>query len=339
MRTRWLSLSPTIQRPEKRFRVREIGCGASTQPRSRALGRASRFIGRAYCRIGLALAALLCVGCGTEDAEPEMAAQPIGVMTFNVLCSFCDGSYDPWIERLDYIGDVFKRHDPDLIGVQELTPIGNDVEQILEQAPGYKALYFDGDPIYPDALILYRSERYELKERGDYWLSPTPDKPYTAGFADGAQFNRLVVWGIFEDKTTGDRLYFANTHFDNNTPSQEKSAPLLKERTAPHVDDQPVLVVGDFNSKPDSKAYGILTDATGGFSLKNSHDRSRTVSAESNLTAPPAYPFETHIDHIFTAGAADAWDVEQWTVDQYVYGDDDKFPSDHYPIYARFKPR
>jgi len=44
-------------------------------------------------------------------------------MTFNVLCSFCNlREFDPWSERLAYFGDIFARHDPDLIGLQELSP-------------------------------------------------------------------------------------------------------------------------------------------------------------------------------------------------------------------------
>ncbi|MBI3786050.1 MAG: endonuclease/exonuclease/phosphatase family protein [Deltaproteobacteria bacterium] len=290
----------------------------------------------------VALAATL-AGCGSDGEGSATSTKPLKVMSFNVLCSFCDRTFDPWEQRLAYFGDIFRRHDPDLIGLQELSPPpfnnGMEVQQVLAKAPGYAAIYFIPEAgtayvPYPDATILYRTSRFTVVDHGQYWLSPTPDTPLSIGFAR-LQFARLVVWARLRDNANdGRELYFATTHFDNNSPSQEKSAPLVEERTAPVVAQEPVIVVGDFNSRPDSTAYGILTtDTNQGFVFKNSFDFVG-YHIVTNQTPLPSYDTTDRIDHIFLAGKDVHWTVTDWLADLTVYGPNHKFPSDHFPIVA-----
>ncbi|NOZ01635.1 MAG: hypothetical protein GXP54_07070, partial [Deltaproteobacteria bacterium] len=80
------------------------------------------------------------------------------VLTFNVLCSFCDPSFDPWEDRVQYHADIIRRHNPDLVGLQELLFL-DEVEQYLALNPEYSAVYYESDdpeapfPIYPDETI------------------------------------------------------------------------------------------------------------------------------------------------------------------------------------------
>lgn len=279
--------------------------------------------------------AMVVSGCGSDDGGGSQPAS-LKVMTYNILCSFCDPrNYDPWTDRLPHFGDIFARHDPDLIGIQELTPLGDEVAQIRAQAPGHEAVYFapPGGDSYPDALILYRASRFALLEHGEYWLSPTPDVPRSVGFVR-LQFPRLVVWARLMDLQAGRAIYFATTHVDNNSPSQELSAPLIQARTAPFVAEVPVIVVGDFNSRPNSTAYGLLTgDPARGFVFQDSFDLSawRIVT---NQTPEPPYDVDDRIDHIFLAGDGVNWSVTDWLADLTVYGPLQRYPSDHVPVVA-----
>jgi len=277
-------------------------------------------------------------GCGSDDDAHPAAAPPLTVMTFNVLCSFCNNrEFDPWADRLPYFGDIFARHDPDLIGLQELTPLNREVDDIRAQVPTHQAVYFrpPTGTAYPDAMILYRAERFELVDSGEYWLSPTPDTPLTIGFA-AIQFPRLVVWARLRDLEAGGRvIYFATTHFDNNSPSQQLSAPLSQERTAPFAADHPVIFVGDYNSRPGSTAYTILTeDDSRGVVFQNAFDLTdwRLVT---NQVPEPAYDLASRIDHIFVAGDGIEWSASDWVVDLTVYGPNDRYPSDHFPVVAQ----
>lgn len=256
-------------------------------------------------------------------------------MSFNVLCSLCNlTEYDLWDDRLDYFRDLFQRHDPDLLGSQELTPLDGEVDDMLSTLPGRGAVYFrppDRLP-YPDAAIFYKKDRFQLLEEGSYWLSPTPDVPSSTGFSN-PQLSRLVVWARFRDRNGDRELVFIDTHFDNNSPSQELSAPLTQERTAPWVETHPVIFAGDFNSKPDSTAYSILTtDDSHGFVFENAFDLAAEKGAISNQEPAPDYDTSERIDHVFLAGDGRTFDVHDWVADQYVYGPKDRYPSDHFAI-------
>lgn len=275
-------------------------------------------------------------GPGTDGATETNAPppEPLRVMTFNILCFICDPSYDPWEERLEHFRDVFARHDPDLIGMQELF-LPADVQSILDRLPhGYAAISYpggDGFNPYPDATLFYRTDRFEELEHGFFWLSPTPDEPMTTGFAP-SQLVRLVAWAHLKRLGDGRELLFVTTHVDNNQPSQQLSAPLILERLEPWAAQMPVLVTGDFNSNTTSTAYRILTEGAPGhdFRLHDAYDLATRHVVDSNQEPVPAYDATHRIDHVFLQGGD--WHCADWTVDLHVYGDHDLFPSDHRAI-------
>ncbi|MBI2061262.1 MAG: endonuclease/exonuclease/phosphatase family protein [Nitrospirae bacterium] len=282
----------------------------------------------------LSVTAVCLIGCAGGENPGDPA--PLKVMTFNVLCSFCNADYDPWADRLQYFADIFQRHDPDLIGLQELV-LAKEVEEILAVAPGYEAIYFHNEQAlkdYPDAAILYRTARFEVSETGSFWLSPTPDEPWSLGFAKGGQLFRLVIWARLKQISDGRELYFVTTHFDNNSPSQDLSAPLLLERIAPLAAKHPTVVTGDFNSQTFDPAYKTLVEGVSGtgFRFINAFDIAAQWSIDTNLSPVPAYDVPGRIDHIFLAGAN--WRCKDWTVDLNAYGPNQRFPSDHFPIAA-----
>jgi len=275
------------------------------------------------------IAGLVLVSGCVESGDTGRPAEPLVVMTFNVLCSFCNTSeYDPWESRLESFDDIFQRHDPDLLGLQELA-FESEVQDLLGLLDGFEARAYDlGEDIAdPDATILFRADRFEVLEEGYYWLSPTPEEPYSTGFTDeGGVLPRLVAWTRLADAAGDRQLYFANTHFENTPPSQELSAQLVIERTASMATELPVLLTGDLNSQPSDEAYQILQAE-----LDDGYDLATERVEYSNQQPAPSYDASQRIDHVFVGGAAQ-WSVERWTVDLSVYGDSDLPPSDHEPI-------
>ncbi len=190
---------------------------------------------------------------------------------------------------------------------------------------------------YPDAAIFYRKSRFSVLDSGEYWLSPTPDVPNSNGFAKH-QLPRLVVWARFRDKAGDREPYFATTHFDNNTPSQALTAPLVKERTAPFAKTLPVVMLGDFNSKPGVEAWNTLTTDSGdGFAFRDTQAMADEWSVISNQEPTPSYDLADRIDHIFVAGDKTHWKAIRWHADLTVYGPKSRYPSDHFPIVAELE--
>lgn len=284
---------------------------------------------------------------GSADAGPDATsadatADPtrLVVFNYNVMCSFCKNSDFPqweqaWKTRVPWLTDVVQRYDPDLIGLQELNDLGipegnpDEAAQILGTAT-WEVYYYRskvGDAFefdYPDACLAWRKSRFELLETGQFWLSPEPDTAYSVGFAKGMQFPRLVVWARLKDKAGGREIAFANTHFDNNSPSQELSAPLSLQRLAPLAAKAPLVFCGDFNSSPTSKAYQLLT--SGAPQLLDTYNLAKNRTQESNVKPTPPWEEPSRIDHVFVTAPLQA---DQWSIDLWRYGQQQQAPSDH----------
>lgn len=272
----------------------------------------------------LILLALFLSGCGS-DTQNKIELR---VMTYNILVDLENPDYDPWTDRLGGIADTIKRHDPDLIGLQE--PIQSQVDEILGACPGYSAVHQDAE--FTDATILYRTARFSEGKMNIYWLSPTPEEEYSLGF--GNILPRMVIRVVLRDEAAGRSFYFITTHFDNTAPAQDLSAPLFLERTEPLAEKLPVVITGDFNSNLDSSAYEILVEGTGSsaFKLQNSFDLAPDWSMDTNVDPPPDYDTDHRIDHIFLAGGDFACDW--WVVDITTYPPNDRYPSDHFAMAA-----
>lgn len=260
---------------------------------------------------------------------------PWRVMTFNIMCAGCkpDG-FEDWDARVPYIGDTMRRHDPDLIGVQELF-LAPEVAQIEAELQGYTSIWFaapDGMSLdYADATIFYRTGMFEEIEHGFYWLSPAPDTPYSTGFSV-PQFARMVTWARLRAVAEDFEFVFATTHFDNNSPSQELSAPLVLERTAALGGELPVIMVGDYNSQTNDLAYAILTEGVdeSGPRFDDAFVLAGTWRSDTNLDPAPGYDPSQRIDHVFVTGAP--WQAADWVVDQWGYGATLHACSDHFAI-------
>ena len=147
-----------------------------------------------------------------------------------------------------------------------------------------------------------------------------------------------MAWTHLRQHSDGWELLFVTTHFDNNSPSQELSAPLFLERTEPWAAEMPVVATGDFNSQPDDLAYRILTEGVSGtgFHLTNAFDLADDWRIDTNQEPVPDYDVPGRIDHIFVAGGD--WSCPDWAVDLWVYGDLDRYPSDHFAMSAELIP-
>ena len=303
-------------------------------------------------RLMMAACIVLAVSC---SSDPIGLNDPIRlkITTYNVLCSFCgdghfdDNDYDDWPTRLPHLRDQLADYDADLIGLQELLytapnpdrAIDDEVAALGGRGPTYTSIYYERDPSdfrssmdYPDATILYKTERFDFVRKGHFWLSPTPDQAFSAGFDPDGQLPRILVWVELQVKKTNQNLIFATTHVDNNRPSQELSAPLIRERLTRIAAHLPIILVGDFNSGLEHPAYIDLTQ----------HDTQPFIDTHSLAASPKAtgdaqliedYYWQRRIDHIFIH-PADRFEVSDWSIDLRTYADGTRTPSDHRPVHA-----
>ncbi len=166
------------------------------------------------------------------------------VMTLNIHNNMRSSSFD---RRVRSICSMTSFHDPDLIGVQELTD--DMIGKLSEMADTYA--FFGkrrGSPGVTNerCCVLYRKTRFRFISGHTFWLSDTPE--IAGSKCHGSVFPRIVTIAELEDNETGCRFTFANTHLDavfapvRARQSEALRKILLKEKTGDFL-----ILTGDFN--------------------------------------------------------------------------------------------
>ena len=249
-------------------------------------------------------------------------------MSFNVRLNIESDSLDAWPHRREAVAGLIRFYDPDVIGLQE--PQRNQLDDLARALPGYT--WFgepraDGGPRDEFSAVFYRPARLELLDQDTFWLSETPAEPGSIGW--DAAYPRIVTWGQFRDRDTGDTLFVFNTHFDHEGETARAESARLLRHWVGEVAGSPVVVTGDFNTTPDTEPYRILT-ADGESQLVDS----REVTAE-----PPYGPDATwngfdaivpghRIDFVFVGEGVRV--LEHGILAE--TRDGVRFPSDHLPV-------
>ena len=241
------------------------------------------------------------------------------LMSFNVLCR-------DWAPRVPLVSSVIRTYAPDVFGLQEAH--ADWMDAVCAAFPDYAYVGIgrnDGKREGEFSPVFYRKDRFSLLDSGHFWLSETPDVP---GKGWDAACIRICSWALLEDKTTGERFAAMNTHLDHRGPvAAENGMALIVERAA-QFGDLPVLLMGDFNSFPDSAPYRRAMDA--GFSDAREITPIRDgMYTFHNFDDPDDNAFQKIIDYIFVKNCKS---VESFRV--LTDRTDGKLPSDHYPVFA-----
>jgi len=158
---------------------------------------------------------------------------------------------------------------PDLLGAQEVQRKQADFlrGQLREYefiSPGRDNGVLAGESV----AIFYRAGRFELVDKGYFWLSRTPDKPGSKHW--GAMAPRMCNWVRLADLRHEDKRQFVffNAHFDALSRwARFKSGEMLRDRIAALAGSDPAIVTGDFNANAHRKLYQAVLGGPGGGGL------------------------------------------------------------------------
>ena len=211
------------------------------------------------CATAIALI-FLALPCSTMQA-----GSLIRVLQFNLrLISSSDGNNN-WYYRCNDVAAYCHDVRPDMFGLQEVTPAQRTfmINAMTEYAS--VGLGRDGGQTGEHCPVFYLKSKYELEKSGTFWLSDTPDKVSNTW---GAACRRIVSWTILRNKQTGERLCYANTHFDHVSESaRDKSSRLTKQRLREYAPGLPIIITGDYNCTPTSTCYQRMIEPDGTFPM------------------------------------------------------------------------
>lgn len=239
------------------------------------------------------------------------------VISFNIRC--CDDPDGHSVaQRAPRLLEVIGKHDPDLIGIQEFTPIWEDrFDKMFGEKYLMLNMYRTNEGWIEGGPLLWKRDKFTLEDKGWFWYSDTPD--VESGGWDVSGHKRICTYVRLKCKESETEFVFMNTHFGFGDEGQLKSAELIRERVKA-FGKTPYFITGDFNAKPDSPAYAALTSF---MTDANANDLTSTTYHAYR----PGSEYCAHIDYCFCG--------EGVTPESAVILDDTfdgKFPSDHYGL-------
>lgn len=270
---------------------------------------------------------LLTAVCFLALLAPSSAdAQTLRAMSFNVRLPAESDGPDRWEQRRELMVRTLREQQPDVIGTQEL--FAEQGDYLAEQMPEYawfgRGRESDGGGEHMG--VFYRRDRLKVVESGDFWLSDTPQTPGSISW--GHPHPRMVTWALFETVAEGRRFYLFNTHFPYRSEDEDarlRCAQAISQRLRALPKEVPVVLTGDFNTTPDSRAHAQFDDL-----LKDAWTAaSRRAGPEGTFHGFKGQP-QKRIDWILFRGLhVDAFH----TVDAQENG---HYPSDHFPLLVEF---
>jgi endonuclease/exonuclease/phosphatase family metal-dependent hydrolase len=187
------------------------------------------------------------------------SSQVLRVATFNLRQQVDGDGINQWINRTDIVNGLIRFHDFDIFGTQEtFTSMRDDILN----AGGYSAIgngRTDGKENGERVSIIYKTDRLDVLEEGQFWFSETPDLPGSKGWDAG--YIRMCTWGKFRDKQSGHEFYFFNAHLDHIGPqSRMESAKVFLSKIKTIAGNASFFATGDFNTNDQSPEIQMLVN-------------------------------------------------------------------------------
>lgn len=263
--------------------------------------------------------------CGPLEAPDYIGHSDISIMSFNLRYDEPKDGVNQWENRKQASIKMFNETKPSIFGIQE--GLHHQVEFLDKNLSNYKYVGVgrdDGRLAGEYSAIFYVTNRFEVLESGNFWLSETPETPSRGWDANNI---RIVTWVKLKDIEKARTIYVFNTHFDHKgTVSQRESSKLLAEKIR-NIENPsaPVFITGDFNMLFNNSKLRPITKK-----YASAQESSAISDGNNSFNAFGKWVLNRNIDHIFYRNAT----ALAYKTIVKNYGP--LFISDHYPILAHF---
>lgn len=253
----------------------------------------------------------------------------LNVASYNLRLDTSSDGVNAWPNRKEMVKSLIRFYDFDIFGTQE--GFKHQLDGILELGD---YAYFgagrdDGKDGGEHSAIIYKKDRFDVLQSGNFWFSETPDVPGKGWDANCC--NRICSWAKFKDKRSGKVFFFFNSHYDHEGVVARRNSSILLLQTIKKIaGNYPVFCTGDFNATPNQEPIELIYKDG---KLKDSY----------LITQQPPYgTVGTFQGFKMNASMKDridyVWVTDNITVLKYGTLNDQQyglFPSDHFPVMVK----
>jgi endonuclease/exonuclease/phosphatase family metal-dependent hydrolase len=259
-------------------------------------------------------------------AAPHSAAS-LNVATYNLRYNRAEDGANAWPARKEMVKALIRYHEFDIFGTQE--GLADQIADLAQMAEfdHVGVGRDDGKQAGEHSAIYFRKSRFALLNKGDFWLSETPERP-SFGW-DARCCHRLVSWAKLRERTSGRSLFVFSVHFDHEGElARRASADLVLRKIAEIARGEAAICLGDFNSTPETAQMQTMAHAMRDAFLVSATPPYGPLGTFNNFHLDA--PMKDRIDYIFVDRH---FEVRKYAV----LSDslDRRYPSDHHPVVAR----
>lgn len=204
-----------------------------------------------------------------------------------------------WGQRCPVIAQIVRYHGFEIFGTQE--GFLHQLEDLKRELTGYEYIGVgrdDGHDAGEHSAIFYRTDLFDLLDKGDFWLSETPDVP-SKGW--DAVLPRICSWGHFRCKDTGHEFLFFNLHMDHiGKQARVESALLVQQKMDELGKGLPAILTGDFNVDQTHRSYRALVEKGKLCDSYEACELRYALNGTFNGYHPDNFT-ESRIDHVFVS--------------------------------------
>lgn len=191
----------------------------------------------------------------------ERNESQLNVLSYNIRMDNPDDGQNQWKNRKDFAANLIQFYEVDIFGAQEV--LHHQLTDLLERLPDYDYVGVgreNGKTNGEYAPVFYKKALFNVIKTGNFWLAEDLNTVGKKGW--DAACERIATWVIFQNKKSGKKFFFLNTHLDHiGKVARHKGAELVLEQAKLLSEGLPVIVTGDFNAIPSDDPIQVLTAA------------------------------------------------------------------------------
>ncbi len=260
------------------------------------------------------------------DISSAESSGSICIMSSNVRTwSPTDVLKRSWFYRAELIVKNIEAAQPDILCFQEVTKMHYDY--LTSCLKGYDNViqYRDKSPFSEGCPVFYNVSRFELKDKGSFWLSETPEvmsKDWNSACY------RICSYVILTDKESKKDLVVFNTHLDHISDEARINGIGVVLDKIKQFGGLPSIITGDFNAEEDSETYKSATEnfLDAKYQLENPMKGATYQHFGKELD-------RENIDYFMIS--KEGIRVDDYKIVNTTY--DGVYPSDHFPIEMTFE--